>query len=102
MPGKDPRNPFLLQMIRELPNVRGVVIQDEDEIIVFGFCIGATLISFILTISTYRPGNSLFSKNIDSGIMAVVSTFIIDVQRMRPATGGTLTRSWVNIQFPRW
>src|SRR5512139_2207266 len=97
-----PATEILLYMIRELPKVGGVAIQAEDEIASMGFCIGAAMTGKRVMTATSGPGISLYSENIGLAIMGEVPIVIVDVQRMRPATGGETTVAQGDIQFLRW
>ncbi len=97
-----PATPILLQMVREMPAVRGVAVQGEDEISAIGMCIGAAASGCSAMTATSGPGLSLFSENIGLAIMAQLPLVIVDVQRLGPATGGATTIGQGDVQFARW
>jgi 2-oxoglutarate ferredoxin oxidoreductase subunit alpha len=97
-----PATPILLTMMRDLPRMRGIAIQGEDEIASLGFCIGAALSGRRVFTATSGPGISLYSENIGLAIMGEVPMVIVDVQRMGPATGGATTAAQGDVQFVRW
>jgi 2-oxoglutarate/2-oxoacid ferredoxin oxidoreductase subunit alpha len=97
-----PASPILMQMMRELPKVKGVGVQGEDEIASIGMCIGATLAGARAMTATSGPGLSLYSENIGLAIIGEVPLVIVDVQRLGPATGGATTVGQGDVQFVRW
>ena len=97
-----PASPILMQMMRELPKLRGVAVQGEDEIASIGMCIGATLAGARAMTATSGPGLSLCSENIGLAIIGEVPLVIVDVQRLGPATGGATTVGQGDVQFARW
>ncbi len=97
-----PATPILLHMVRELPKVKGIALEAEDEIAAISMCIGATFGGARAMTATSGPGISLYSENIGLAIMAEVPLVIVDVQRMGPATGGATTGAQGDVQFLRW
>jgi 2-oxoglutarate ferredoxin oxidoreductase subunit alpha len=97
-----PATSILLEMIKELPKVKGTAIQAEDELAAIGFCIGAAMTGRKAMTATSGPGISLYSENIGLAIMGEVPLVIVDVQRMGPSTGGATKNSEGDIQFIRW
>ena len=97
-----PASPVLTGMMRELPKVRGVALQAEDEIASIGMCIGATLGGARAMTASSGPGLSLYSENIGLAIMGEVPLVIVDVQRLGPGTGGATTVCQGDVQFARW
>jgi len=97
-----PATPILHHMIRELPKVRGVAVQAEDEIASLGMCIGAAMTGAKCMTATSGPGMSLYSENIGLAIMGEIPLVIVDVMRLGPATGGATTVGQGDVQFIRW
>ena len=97
-----PATGILIQMARQLPKHKGIVIQGEDEIASMGFCLGASATGMNPMTVTSGPGMSLYSENIGFAQMAELPLVIVNVQRMGPATGGATTNAEGDIQFMRW
>jgi 2-oxoglutarate ferredoxin oxidoreductase subunit alpha len=97
-----PASGILMAMMRELPKVRGVAMQGEDEIASMGMCLGAAMSGAKAMTATSGPGISLYSESIGLAIMGEVPIVIVDVQRLGPATGGATTAAQGDVQFVRW
>jgi len=89
-------------MLRILPAHGGTVIQAEDEIAAFGYCIGASMAGLKAMTATSGPGLSLYSEQISFAIGSEIPLVVVDVQRLGPSTGSATKGADGDIQFMRW
>lgn len=97
-----PASSILHYMLEFAPEKGGVVIQAEDEIASYGFCIGAAMAGRKVLTSTSGPGMSLYSENIGLAIMGETPMVVVNIQRQGPATGSATKGAEGDIQFTRW
>lgn len=90
------------RMARELPSVRGVFIQMEDEIASMGAVIGASLGGAKAMTATSGPGFSLMQENIGYAAQTETPCVIVNVMRGGPSTGMPTRPSQGDIMQARW
>jgi len=74
-------------LAKEMPRLKGNIIQCEDEIAAITAAIGASFAGVKAMTATSGPGLSLMSEAIGLASMAELPIVIIDVQRGGPSTG---------------
>jgi 2-oxoglutarate ferredoxin oxidoreductase subunit alpha len=90
------------RMARELPGVKGVFIQMEDEIASMGAVIGASLGGVKAMTATSGPGFSLMQENIGYAAQTETPCVIVNVMRGGPSTGMPTRPSQGDIMQARW
>ena len=80
----------------------GTVIQAEDEIAAFGYCIGASMAGLKAMTATSGPGLSLYSEQISFAVGSEIPLVVVDVQRLGPSTGSATKGADGDVQFMRW
>ena len=97
-----PATEIMELMAREMPGVRGVFIQMEDEIASLGAVIGASLAGRKSMTATSGPGFSLMQEHIGFACMTEVPCVIVDVMRAGPSTGLPTQAAQGDIMQARW
>jgi len=97
-----PATEIMEVMARDLPKVRGVFIQMEDEIASLGAVIGASLAGVKSMTATSGPGFSLMQEHIGFACMAEVPCVIVDVMRAGPSTGLPTQPAQGDVMQARW
>jgi 2-oxoglutarate ferredoxin oxidoreductase subunit alpha len=90
------------RMARELPSVKGVFVQMEDEIASIGAVIGASLGGAKAMTATSGPGFSLMQENIGYAAQTEAPCVIVNVMRGGPSTGMPTRPSQGDIMQARW
>jgi len=89
-------------MSRELPKVRGIFIQFEDEIASLAACIGARLGGLKAMTATSGPGFSLMQEHLGFAAMAEVPVVIVNAMRGGPSTGAPTMPMQGDVMQARW
>jgi 2-oxoglutarate/2-oxoacid ferredoxin oxidoreductase subunit alpha len=97
-----PSSELMEKMAYELPKVKGVFIQMEDEIGSIGAVIGASWAGAKAMTATSGPGLTLMLENIGYAIMTETPCVIVDVQRAGPSTGQATKPASGDVMQVRW
>ena len=97
-----PATSIFNSMLSILPPHAGTVIQAEDEIAAFGYCIGASMAGLKAMTATSGPGLSLYSEQISFAVGSEIPLVVVDVQRLGPSTGSATKGADGDVQFMRW
>ncbi len=97
-----PATSIFNNMLSILPPYAGTVIQAEDEIAAFGYCIGASMAGLKAMTATSGPGLSLYSEQISFAVGSEIPMVVVDVQRLGPSTGSATKGADGDVQFMRW
>lgn len=90
------------QSAMQLPKIRGVFIQMEDEISSLACVLGASAAGRLAMTATSGPGFSLMQENIGYAAIAELPCVIVNVQRQGPSTGMPTSPSQSDLMQSRW
>jgi len=97
-----PSSEIMEKMAVELPRVKGVFVQMEDEIASMGAMIGAVWTGAKAMTATSGPGFSLMMENIGYALMTETPCVIVNIQRAGPATGQATKPASADVMQARW
>jgi 2-oxoglutarate ferredoxin oxidoreductase subunit alpha len=86
----------------ELPKIKGVYLQMEDEIAAISAVIGGSWGGALSMTATSGPGFSLMQESIGYAIMTETPCVIVDVQRAGPSTGQATKAAQGDFMQARW
>jgi 2-oxoglutarate ferredoxin oxidoreductase subunit alpha len=89
-------------MAAELPEVRGVFVQMEDEIASLAAVIGASLGGVKAMTATSGPGFSLMQEQLGFASMAEIPCVVVNVMRGGPSTGMPTRPAQGDLMQSRW
>lgn len=97
-----PASEIAEHMAKQLPKVRGIAIQMEDELASIGAVIGASWTGTKSMTATSGPGFSLMQEFIGYAFMTETPCVIVNMQRAGPSTGQATKCGQGDIMQARW
>lgn len=82
-----PASDIMEFLAAEFPQIKGTMIQAEDEIAAINMCLGGSYAGARAMTATSGPGVALMVEAIGHATMTEIPVVIVDVQRAGPSTG---------------